>query len=145
MFNYILNTATKDQLLECLVLCDKDFYPILSSRVNLTEYADKLFKRAINFECWHKDRLAGIVSIYCEANGNTNAFITNVCVLPDYIGKGIAKDLIKRSIEYAKEAGKSEVKLEVGVSNLKVINLYSKLGFYEVEVKGNQMVMMLNI
>jgi ribosomal-protein-alanine N-acetyltransferase len=145
VFNYISNTANKDQILECLVLCDKNFDPVLSSRVNLTEYAYKLFKKAKNFECWQEDKLVGIVSIYCEVNENTFAFITNVCVLPQFNGKGIAKKLIQNSIAYAREIGKSEVKLEVGASNLKVRMLYSKLGFDNDEIKDNQLIMKLNI
>lgn len=145
MFSFLLNNGNKDQILECLVLCDKNFYPILSSRVDLAEYADKLFKRAKNFECWQKGKLVGIVSIYCETNVNTDAFITNVCVLPGFNGKGIAKDLIQRSIEYVRVIGKSGVKLEVGASNIKARMLYSKLGFDELEVRGDQLIMKLNL
>ena len=145
MFSFHLNNANKDQILECLVLCDKNFYPILSSRVNLADYAAKLFWKAKNFECWHENKLVGIVSIYCEVNMYSDAFITNVCVLPEFNGKGIAKDLIQRGIEYAREMGKSEVKLEVGKRNIKVQSLYSKMGFDEVEVQSEQLIMRLNL
>ena len=60
--------------------------------------------------------------------------ITNIAVLPEYRGRGIASKLLKKLIEYAE--GKSIV-LEVRESNLAAISLYEKHGFKNVGVRKN--------
>lgn len=47
---------------------------------------------------------------------------------PYYQGRGLAKILLKASLQHCKETG-CQVKLEVHTSNLKAINLYTKAGF----------------
>ena len=61
--------------------------------------------------------------------------IVSVAVLPEYRRRGIAEELMRRSLKALKfEYGCDEAYLEVRVSNLPAIELYRKLGFQEREI-----------
>lgn len=63
--------------------------------------------------------------------------ITNVAVAPDFRRKGIAKALIERFIEIAKQEKLEFMTLEVRRSNDKAQALYKSFGFIEVGVRKN--------
>lgn len=56
-----------------------------------------------------------------------------VCVLEDYWGYGIGKNLINESVQWADSNGIKKITLNVLETNAKAIKLYKKLGF---EVEG---------
>ncbi|MRN55639.1 GNAT family N-acetyltransferase [Paenibacillus monticola] len=56
-----------------------------------------------------------------------------VCVLKEYWGHGIGKNLLKESIAWADDNGVQKITLNVLETNDKAIELYKKLGF---EVEG---------
>jgi len=61
--------------------------------------------------------------------------IVSLAVLPEYRRRGIAEELMRRSLKALKfEYGCDEAYLEVRVSNLPAIELYRKLGFQEREI-----------
>lgn len=49
-------------------------------------------------------------------------------ILPDYQGKGLAKNLLEESLKFVKKKG-YQVKIEVHRDNLKAISIYKKAGF----------------
>lgn len=53
-------------------------------------------------------------------------------ILPEYQGRGLAKMLLKESLNFVKKKG-YQVKLEVHTSNFKAINLYKIFGFVRLE------------
>lgn len=57
------------------------------------------------------------------------AHITNIAVLPEYRGKKLGEELLKKTIQIAKEQGAASMTLEVRVSNKIAQNLYAKFGF----------------
>jgi [ribosomal protein S18]-alanine N-acetyltransferase len=57
------------------------------------------------------------------------AHITNIAVLPEYRGKGLGEELMKKTMELAKHLGATKMTLEVRVSNHVAQSLYRKLGF----------------
>lgn len=60
--------------------------------------------------------------------------IVSIAVMKDYRRKGIAENLIKKSMKKGREKyGASEVYLEVRVSNEPAVNLYLKLDFEKVK------------
>ena len=65
----------------------------------------------------------------------SNGDITNVAVLPEYRGQGIATNLINYIIEYAKANNIPSIFLEVRVSNYNAIKLYEKSGFKQINVR----------
>ena len=58
-------------------------------------------------------------------------YITNIAVFPEFRRRGVAKALLNKVFEFAKEKGLSFVSLEVRPSNTEAISLYEKTGFKE--------------
>ncbi len=67
--------------------------------------------------------------------GETEIF--NVAVKPNFRRRGIAKALIDRFIEAAREQGTDKIFLEVRTSNLGAINLYERCGFVFCGLRKN--------
>ncbi len=67
--------------------------------------------------------------------GETEIF--NVAVLPEFRRNGIAKALVERFVEHARELGTENILLEVRTSNLTAINLYEKMGFVFYGIRKN--------
>lgn len=60
------------------------------------------------------------------------AQITNVAILPEFRGQGIATQLMKEMIERSKVRGATAMTLEVRPSNAPALALYGKFGFQSV-------------
>ncbi|MBR3953190.1 MAG: ribosomal protein S18-alanine N-acetyltransferase [Oscillospiraceae bacterium] len=78
------------------------------------------------FGAFIEGELAGYIGGRTIA-GETEIF--NVAVKPDFRRKGIAKALIKKFTEAAREKETQQIFLEVRTSNLGAIALYEKCGF----------------
>lgn len=141
---YRLKTAAYETIVEHLNRCSDLFVPPLYSYVNIEDYAKKIHDNAVTFECWEGLHLVGLVAAYFN-NDTRIGFITNVSVLRDYQGYGLASTLIRAVIDYAKENGFSEIDLEVNPMNKKAGQLYGRHGFVVVEQKGNQSVMKVKL
>lgn len=75
--------------------------------------------------------LIGVVVNKLEPHGKTplRGYIAMLAVQETHRGKGIATELVKRSIEAMKEQGADEIVLETEVSNRASLKLYQRLGF----------------
>lgn len=135
MVKYLLNEASELEIVKHLLLCDDNFLPYLSDRVNIIDYAQKIVSKAVRFEAWSEGELVGLVAVYCNDNENSIAYITSVSVLREWMGKGIAGLLIKRCIEYVETSGMKQISLEVSIDNLSAIKLYKKNGFFVEKAK----------
>jgi hypothetical protein len=62
-----------------------------------------------------------------------NGAIQNIGVVPDFRGKGIGRELIRRSLIGFRSQGCRYVNLEVTIHNLGAIRLYESIGFAKVE------------
>jgi ribosomal protein S18 acetylase RimI-like enzyme len=83
---------------------------------------------------WIQDgRLVGNVSIYpstVPSKAGPTWIIANVAVHPDYRGQGIARQLMRTSLETIRTRGKSPTAiLQVEQNNVAACRLYSSLGF----------------
>ena len=58
-------------------------------------------------------------------------YITNIAVFPEFRRRGVAKALLNKVFEFAKEKGLSFVSLEVRPSNTEAVSLYEKTGIRE--------------
>ena len=126
---YRLNEATEEQLTNYLLKSSDDFIPPLSSRVEINGYAKKIANNAIRFEAWSSSNLVGLVAVYCNDLENHIAFITSVNVRTEWIGNGVAINLMSYCLEYMKGLGVKQINLEVAADNLPAIRLYEKSGF----------------
>ncbi len=141
---YKTNTASFEDVKTHLTSCDKNFTPPLSEKVDIAEYAKKIADRAVNFESWDAEKLAGLIACYFN-DAAKKGFITNVSVLGEYGGKGIASALMTNCIERVKEQDFQAIELEVNKSNSGAIGLYKKFNFFEIETKDESIIMRLEI
>lgn len=126
---FSVNKASAEQIASHLLCCDSDFLPLLSDRVVINDYAEKLEKYATRFEAWSGSLLIGLVAIYCNDEKKFLAHITNVSLLSTWRRCGIAQNLIGQCIQHAKIKNMRNINLSVGVSNYSAIDLYLKNGF----------------
>lgn len=72
-------------------------------------------------------RLAGVVltSMVAKGTGHT----TQLCVLPEYRGRGLGKQLMSASIDALRRMRATELSLTVTSNNKNAVDLYDKLGF----------------
>lgn len=135
LVEYRLNKASEAEIAEHLWLCNADFVPPLSGRVEINDYAKKIVSKAMRFEAWSGDKLVGLVAVYCNDLEKRIAYITNVSVLRESTGQGIAESLIKQCVERTKALGMHQVSLEVSSDNIPAIGLYEKGGFVTGKTK----------
>jgi ribosomal-protein-alanine N-acetyltransferase len=138
--SYHIQRANTNEVSAHLKRCDNNFVPKLSSRVSIDNYAKKIVKKAKTFEAWANGELIGLVAAYCNSPDQLILFITNVSVLPDWAGKGIATQLLTNCISSVRKLGFEKIELEVGILNGAAIALYTKNGFtttaYNAEVQN---------
>lgn len=134
-----VNRATDADVTAHLCRCDAAFVPRLSARVALDSYAAKLVARAVRVEAWEGARLAGLVAMYCGAD----AFITNVSVDPDWVGRGVGQRLLARAIDLARDRGLARVRLEVAREHAAARRLYARCGFETVGTASDPVTMQL--
>ena len=124
-----LNRASEREIADLLRICDADFIPPLSQRVQIDHYARKIAGQAVRFEAWAGGELVGLVAAYCNDREKRLAYITSVSVRREWTGKGIAGQLMTRCIEHAQAAGMRQVSLEVAPGNASAVRLYERCGF----------------
>jgi ribosomal protein S18 acetylase RimI-like enzyme len=140
------NRATEEQIAEHLVLCDARFVPPLSSRVEIKQYAHKIYAHGLRFEAWAEGSLIGLVAMYCNRLHQRLAYITNVSVLgASPPGAHIASQLLERGIGYLREYQFECVDLEVNKDNNKAIRLYERHGFVANATNGHTLSMRLEL
>jgi ribosomal protein S18 acetylase RimI-like enzyme len=125
---YRRDTATIDDVRAHLTRCDADFTPPLSARLDLEAYAAKLAERATRFEAWDGGRLVGLVAVYVTP-GAPEAFISNVSVVSELRGQGVATALVAGCIDRVRSSGAATLKLEVATADRAAGRFYEKLGF----------------
>nr|MBN2277547.1 ribosomal protein S18-alanine N-acetyltransferase [candidate division Zixibacteria bacterium] len=76
-----------------------------------------------------------IIGYACYIISYGEAQLSNVAVAPEYRGKSVAKLLINRILNMAKNANCEYIYLDVRQSNLSAIDLYRKLGFRELYLR----------
>ena len=127
MFHF--NKAAVSDIYNFLAICDQAFIPALSSQVNIRRYSEKLYENAETVEFWTNGRLSGLVAFYCNDHERKTAYVTSVGVLPEFQGIGIAKEMLKKTIEIAIEENMEFMRLEVGRQNERAANMYRRLNF----------------
>jgi ribosomal protein S18 acetylase RimI-like enzyme len=139
------NQASVAQIAKHLHACDHVFVPPLSHRVPIDDYAHRIIDKAVRFEAWEDGELVGLVAIYCNDARSRVAFITNVSVLLEWQGRGIASQLVTRCTGHANSLGFSRIELEVGQMNAVAIAFYNKHGFVIDRENGGASTMYLNV
>ncbi len=137
------NCADASAIAAHLRSCDASFVPPLLERVDVDAYASKIASNAERFEAWSGGRMAGLVAAYCNDPRKRVAFVTNVSVLPECQGRGIASLLLQACVEQIRDAGFDQVELEVDNKNAPAMDLYLKHGFKVVSIGEHNQTMHL--
>lgn len=142
---YKIKTADAENVLTHLNKCKDDFFPVLDKTVDITEYSKKIVENSVTFEAWVNKELIGLIAAYFNDKENHSGFITNVSVVSEYAGRGLASELLKNCIHYAIEKNFKEINLEVSHKNEQAIRLYKKHDFYQTSVKDDLIIMKKNL
>ena len=108
---------------------------------SLEDYLDKLIARAEVLSDLEAGRCRGFVAYYCNNTETRQAYITLVLVDPRDRGAGVAKKLVDGVLAIARERGFTSCRLEVGIDNMAARQLYSSLGFVEIEHRGEKLLL----
>lgn len=73
-----------------------------------------------------KDKPAGWACFFTR-KGSCLVRLYSICILPEYRGKGLAGNYLKKKMSAFREYGR--IALEVRASNKKAVALYAKIGF----------------
>jgi ribosomal protein S18 acetylase RimI-like enzyme len=142
---YEIQKAGFNQVFNHLLQCKDDFIPALDETVDIAAYSRKIVEKAITFEAWENENLAGLIAVYCNDINKETAFITNVSVLNKFGGIGIAGHLLKACVKYVTDKNFKTIKLQVNQKNKPAINLYKKHNFEETSVNVETVTMSLNV
>jgi len=129
--DYKIKTASCEVIFEHLDKCKNNFDPPLQTYVDIQKYAEKIDNKAITFEAWVDNTLAGLLAAYFNDENGILGYITTLSVLNEYQGLGIGEKLFMLSIEYGKEHNFKIVRLEANYTNQKGIKFYKRIGFVE--------------
>ncbi|GAY59196.1 hypothetical protein CUMW_192750, partial [Citrus unshiu] len=84
----------------------------------------------LSFLAFHKGKCVGtVVCKMGEHRSTFRGYIAMLVVIKPYRGRGIATELVTRSIKVMMESGCEEVTLEAEVTNKGALALYGRLGF----------------
>lgn len=108
---------------------DADFEPPLSSSLNLTEYAQKMYKNATIFSVHEEGKLVAAMAVYSNDPSRDVAFGTMLAVSKSHRIYGLGPNLIKTTVDYLKKKSFNFFRLEIYKTNPRVITLYKRLKF----------------
>ena len=128
-----------------LKICDTHFVPHLSEVVDLAAYAAILLSHALLFEAWLGGCMVGLVAGYANDPQHEDSFISNVSILPDWHGQGVANQLLSTFIDHVRKKGFMRVVLKVDARNDRAQLLYRKHGFINGPSEGNKLETRLNL
>jgi [ribosomal protein S18]-alanine N-acetyltransferase len=111
--------------------------------VDIPTYVDKIFKNATIFTLQEREIISGFIAFYDNDSNKESAYLTQLFVNPAYSGRSIGNKLLNFSIQYIKEKGFKNYKLEVLQNNEKAIKLYKKFNFNIVEFREKTYIMEL--
>lgn len=126
----IENTAqNRELLLTFLKASDKQFAIPISSKVDLVQYSERILEGGRVIGVIDNGKLAAAVFFYCNDNVTRSAYITFLCSLPNYRGKGYARKVVSKALSYSKMKGMGSVRTDS--VNPSAVGLYRSLGFIE--------------
>ena len=80
-------------------------------------------------ESWAAEFNGKPIAFYTLQEKNGNAWIENMWVLPEYIGKGIGKKLFLDAVSRSRQKGHLILQLE---SDPNAVSFYKKMGMYKI-------------
>lgn len=127
---YEMESASEADIRVHLLLCDGQFSPPLSQRLDLRAYARKLRQNACTFEAWSDGTLVGLLAAYLNDRAAGQGYISHICTLAPFAGRGVASNLMGRCIREARERGMVVILLEAAADNHRARSFYERQGFH---------------
>lgn len=137
---YKTGTATENDIHLHLTECNDSFVPPLTTRVSIADYSKKIYSYAVTFEAWKDQKLVGLIAAYYNQE-HKFGFITNVSVLKEHMGAGIASELLNQCVNYSIKHHYTEIRLEVFKNNIPAVNFYKKYNFIQTSIKDDFIIM----
>lgn len=144
-YQFSTNRSTVADIDAHLRRCANEFVPPLHERVDVLAYAGKLKEFAVLCEAWENEKLIGLVAGYCNDSDNNKSFISNVSVVPEWQGQGMASSLLNEFCYIAAKRGIAMVGLQVNIHNKKAQTVYEDIGFVAQHVCGADLNMTRNL
>ena len=83
----------------------------------------------VGYDCWGLQLEGELIGYSIQTDAAGEAHLLNLCVAPDWQGRGYGGTLLENAIRIARRHGCRHMFLEVRPSNLAGIALYTKRGF----------------
>lgn len=128
---------SEQQLIAFLRDVDMLFPVPLSHKTDLTKYAKKLIEHAdLCYEMNDQQQIVSLVAGYTEHLTGNMAYIAIVATRPEYMGKGLAANLVRSFLQICKKKKIDAVHLYAVYDNRPAICMYEKLGFKQWRIAG---------
>lgn len=134
--------AEPKEIQKFLEKINDDVFPVLSSRVDLNFYAEKIARFAECLVIKKNGEIEALSAFYCNDLENKTSYLTLIAVGASLRNQGIATKLLDETIQRAKSKGMKRLILETNEKNQPAIKLYQKYGFKTLETKNNGAVFM---
>jgi len=121
-----------------LKLSDGWTTPLLSSRVDLSEFTKKILLNGVAImavDAGYSD--IGVAAFYCNDPIGRCAYLTHLGVTPEHRGYGVGKALLDHVKAHAKSMGMASMMLEVYKKNDSARRFYLSSGFIETTSESN--------
>ena len=126
-YTYSVECPSFEKIKQFLYESKDEYEKPLNERIDIEQYALKLYSKSSFVIC--KDKKSIIGMICCYTNRPPIGYISNVCILSKYQGKGIFKHMFIKLIQLCNQQNIKTIQLEVGKINLKAYNVYKHFGF----------------
>ena len=102
-------------------------------------WTDGIFRDCLRagYECWVLEDAGQLLGYGVLSSAAGEAHLLNVCVNPDWQGRGLGRLLVRRLLDLARWHHAQQVYLEVRPSNPGAIALYVSEGFREIGRRTN--------
>lgn len=114
-------------LLDFMIKADNLFAVPISTKVNLEKYTSQILEKGNVIGIISDGEIVAAVLFYCNDYLTRTGYISFLCCLEEYQGKGYARKVVNAAIEYSKLKGMMRVKTDS--VNPTAITLYESIGF----------------
>jgi len=133
-----------DMMMEFLKAVDYTLPVPLSKRVDLEKFCRNSIEKHIVYYIEQDKKIACAAIFYYNFQSKAAAYLDLLATVPEYNGRGYAKQIMNAIESAAKDAGMTEFHLHTNDTNAAALNLYTKLG-YEVIAHDPKVHMMKQI
>lgn len=132
----MMDKITYTELYDFLKRVDNGFHTPISKSVGLDQYATKVIGSAHIEYVKRGGKIVGVCICYCNNLDTGVAYISLLGVDKEYRGQKLAKELVLKTISYAR--GKGFMSIGVHSVNPIAIHLYESIGFTTTDVSGKK-------